>query len=194
VTAQVWDDYAERQPIDVVSLAREPVQLMRLKVIARRAKGTVLDVGAADGYGASLIKQAGHEVDVIDVSATRVERAERVHGLPGHVGDATALPFEEGSFDTVVLGEILEHLDNPGAALTEACRVAKERVVVSLPLNGWGDPTHLWRISLDVCDDPTEVDPTKGKQIVLTFQRGECWPPDYWKNDDSWRTQMKEGI
>jgi ubiquinone/menaquinone biosynthesis C-methylase UbiE len=192
-----WDQYANAQPISMASLAHEPVQLMRLRRIARRCVGTVLDVGAADGYGAWLISVNGHDVTVVDISATRVERAEEEFGLSGHVADACALPFDDGSFDTVILGEILEHLENPGLAIGEAVRVARERVIISLPLRGWEDPTHQWRVSLDTVFDPQQrVDePTKGEQIVLTLQRGECWPEGYWRDDEKWSEQFnKEAV
>jgi ubiquinone/menaquinone biosynthesis C-methylase UbiE len=102
------------------------------------------------------------------------------------------LPLEDQSVDTVVLAEILEHVDNPGEILAEACRVAGERVVVSLPLNGWSDRTHQWRISLDYCRGETG-DPTKSEQIVLTFQRGTCWPLGYEAFDEDWHRQFVEG-
>jgi SAM-dependent methyltransferase len=43
------------------------------------------------------------------------------------------LPFEEDSFETVVLADVLEHLNDPHTALDEAMRVARTAVVVLLP-------------------------------------------------------------
>ena len=43
------------------------------------------------------------------------------------------LPFEDGEFAAVVLADVLEHLNDPQAALDEAIRVASESVVVLLP-------------------------------------------------------------
>jgi hypothetical protein len=121
-----------------------------------------------------------------------VERARAI-GLEAQVGDARALPFEDDSFDTVLLAETLEHLENPGLAWSEACRVARGRVIMTVPLFGWEDPTHRWRLSLDLCDDPTETRPTNGHEIVLTWQKGTCWPRDYWQNDDGWYQQFRNG-
>jgi ubiquinone/menaquinone biosynthesis C-methylase UbiE len=149
-------------------------------------------VGAADGYGAWLTSVNGHDVTVCDISAVRVRRAQDDFGLSGHVADACALPFEDNSFDTVVLGEILEHLENPGQAFAEACRVSRQRVILSVPLRGWEDPTHQWRVSLDhLLDAQQRADePTKGEQIVVTFDRGDCWPEGYWRDDDKWQHQF----
>lgn len=156
-------------------------------MIARRCVGSVLDVGGGGGYIAGLIRDRGNPVEVRDVSRLRVEDAES-KGIPARIADAADLPDPHDSYDTVVLGEILEHLPNPGPALTEACRVARRRVVISLPLNGWADPTHRWRIRLDCVTDPAQhaQDPTKGEQIILTLERGDCWPPDYHREDPTW--------
>jgi SAM-dependent methyltransferase len=43
------------------------------------------------------------------------------------------LPFEDDSFDSVVLADVLEHLNDPHAAFDEAMRVARKSVVVLLP-------------------------------------------------------------
>jgi SAM-dependent methyltransferase len=189
-----WDGYARSQPHTREAYEAEPVQVARMKIMARRAKGSVLDVGSSDGYSTSLIRDAGHPVRAVDISPVRASRVRRRHHIECDVEDATDLPYEDNSVDTVCLGEIVEHLDNPGAAMVEAFRVARERVVISVPLNGWEDPTHEWRISLDVIRDPKQrkEEPTKGEQIVLTFQRGKCWPRDYPLSDPSWHEQFEE--
>lgn len=187
-----WNAYAESQRHDKGAYAAEPVQVDRLDVLVRRARGSVLDVGSSDGYSASLIKLDGHDVIALDVAHRRIERARDDYDVTGVVADATALPFPDASFDTVVLGEIVEHITNPGAAMIEAFRVARERVVVSVPLNGWSDPTHVWRVSLDQLYRH-RAKPTKHAQIVVTFQRGECWPDGYHDHDASWTEQFVHG-
>lgn len=181
-----WDGYARLTPHS--GLFNEPIQAERAGVIARRVKGTILDVGGGEGVVGEHYPSAPH---IIDISSTRVERA-RERGHVASVGDARRLPFDDNSFDTVVLGEVLEHIGDPGPAFAEAFRVARERVVVSLPLNGWEDISHKWRISLDLIDDEEQHnrEPTKGQMIVLTFQAGECWPPGYAAKDPTWAEQF----
>lgn len=48
------------------------------------------------------------------------------------VGPADDLPFADGTFSVAVLSHVLEHLDNPLAALREATRIARF-VVVEVP-------------------------------------------------------------
>lgn len=188
-----WDQYARTHPHRLRQYEAEPVQLQRAHGIVSRCVGdSVLDVGSSDGFIAWMCAEQGYQVTVCDISPIRVERAKEMYGIDGQVADAIDLPYEDGSFDTVVLGEILEHMDNPGLAFAEACRVARERVIVTVPLNGWADPTHQWRISLDrhVDFEQRAREPTKGEQIVLTWQRGRCWPPGYERTDPSWADQF----
>ena len=46
---------------------------------------------------------------------------------------ARRMPMEDGSVDTVILLEVLEHLDDPAALLREARRVARTGVLVTTP-------------------------------------------------------------
>jgi SAM-dependent methyltransferase len=190
-----WESYARKQPHSYSAYADEPVQLKRIKALPARCVGTVLDVGSSDGYTTASIDDAGHWAVAGDISYLRCERALNEYSVPAVQLDATALPFRAGAFATVVLGEILEHLVNPGAGFAEACRVAGERVVTTLPLNGWADPTHRWRISLDKFVDRAQhrEDPTKGEQVTVTWQRGECWPATYYVNDAGWISQFVDG-
>lgn len=53
------------------------------------------------------------------------------------LGSVTALPFASRSFDVVTCLEVLEHLDDPAAAIYELARVARRAVVVSVPHEPW---------------------------------------------------------
>ena len=44
-----------------------------------------------------------------------------------------ALPFAAGSFDAVICLEVLEHLDDPAAAVRELARVARKALILSVP-------------------------------------------------------------
>ena len=47
--------------------------------------------------------------------------------------EADPLPFEADSFDAVVCLDVLEHLDAAHRVFDELCRVARSRVIISLP-------------------------------------------------------------
>jgi len=96
----------------------------------RHAEGMVLNVGA--GGDSARLKELRHAVNV-DVC-----RTDPVSGLPNkidRIADARDLPFPDKCFDTVVLGEVLEHLTPEGSrqAIQEARRVARQRIVITVP-------------------------------------------------------------
>jgi len=91
--------------------------------------GDVLDAGAGDGATAQLLAPRARSITCVDVSDTLVDAA-RVR-LAGHanvraeVADLHALPFADGSFDQVLLLNVLTHLRAPAGAIAELARVLR---------------------------------------------------------------------
>jgi SAM-dependent methyltransferase len=107
----------------------------------------VLDAGAGSGTFSNLLAARGFEVTSTDVTeeALEVLRA-RVSGSVERA-DVTSLPFAAASFDGVILGEVLEHVENDDAALREAARVLRPGGVlaVSVPRNpAWYSESDRW--------------------------------------------------
>ncbi|HVS85978.1 MAG TPA: class I SAM-dependent methyltransferase [Gaiellaceae bacterium] len=119
----------------------------------------VLDLGCRTG-ALTQYYAPGNAVTGVDVDSDALERARERLGIETHWADAEdALPFEDGSFDVVVMGEVLEHLADPAAAVANVRRVLRPggRFVGSVPnafrlknrlrfLRGLPpehDPTHL---------------------------------------------------
>jgi 2-polyprenyl-3-methyl-5-hydroxy-6-metoxy-1,4-benzoquinol methylase len=82
------------------------------------AGGRVLDAGCSAGYFAERLAQRGSSVVGLEVDPQAAERAREVceQVLVGDV-EMMELPFEPGSFDTVVCGDLIEHLRDPGGFL-----------------------------------------------------------------------------
>lgn len=92
----------------------------------------VLDAGAGQGTMSVRLERHGFEVTSTDVSETAVELLrERLAGEV-YQADLTALPFEDGRFDGVVLGEVLEHVQKDREALAEVARVLTPGGVLAL--------------------------------------------------------------
>ena len=129
----------------------DPLQRQRLKTM-RRFVGvpfSLLDVGCNSAYFADLLPAAVLYMGV-DVSQAAVSAALR-RLRPAFVSPAENLPFPSASFDTVLLGEILEHVFSPAAVIKEALRVAQFRVVLSTPTErsqwgSWPDHSHHVRV------------------------------------------------
>jgi methionine biosynthesis protein MetW len=95
-------------------------------LLVDNTNGHVLDVGCGDGDTAGLLlKEIGRTYVGVDVSRSGIEAA-RAKGLEALlIDDAAALPFEDGTFDSVVCIEVLEHLWLPNEATAEILRVLK---------------------------------------------------------------------
>jgi SAM-dependent methyltransferase len=98
----------------------------------------ILDVACGEGYGSHLLSQSGVEVVGVDISAEAVAHASRRYGsatLRFVEASAAVLPFESGSFDTVVSFETIEHHDQHEEMLAEIKRVLKSDgiLVISSP-------------------------------------------------------------
>lgn len=153
-----FDKYAERgayhwEWADPSSPRYAPAAEARYGLIAERLAGAprVLDVGCGDGY---LVGRAGQGCELavgIDPQVEGVALARRK--LASHdrcsvmLASGAALPFEDGSFDRVVLCDVIEHLEDPHATLREIGRVLhpEGHAVVTTPRrlpNHWWDRTN----------------------------------------------------
>ena len=96
----------------------------QLKAAASRARGRLLDVGCGDKpyehfftpYVDSYIG-VEHEATFAQTNAAAGARQ------PDVFYDGTRLPFDDGSFDTVLSMQVLEHTPQPQALLDEMARV-----------------------------------------------------------------------
>jgi 2-polyprenyl-3-methyl-5-hydroxy-6-metoxy-1,4-benzoquinol methylase len=113
----------------------------------------VLDVGCSLGIASILLAREGHRVIGIDrereaIRAARErldqEEAQVRERVEFRVGEGRAVGFPDGSFDAVLLGEVLEHQLDPGKLLDEARRVLRPggRIVVTTPYGVHPYPDH----------------------------------------------------
>jgi ubiquinone/menaquinone biosynthesis C-methylase UbiE len=119
----------------------------------------VLDVGCSQGIASILLAREGHSVIGIDreheaIRAAR-ERLDQEEAfvrdrVEFRVGEGRAVGFPDGSFDAVLLGEVLEHQLDPRKLLDEARRVLRPggRIVVTTaygvhPYPDHKEPLHL---------------------------------------------------
>lgn len=91
--------------------------------------GDVLDIASGDGVLAELLAPHAHRYICLDASrrvvAASAERLKRFANVDVREGDMHALPFEDASFDLVVLMHALTYASKPAQAVTEAARVLR---------------------------------------------------------------------
>jgi SAM-dependent methyltransferase len=85
----------------------------------------VLEVGGGPGELAERMqRELRAEVSFVDISPRMVELAHE-RGIDAQVGDVQALPFENGTFDTVVAAWMLYHVPDLDRGLAEIARVLR---------------------------------------------------------------------
>lgn len=103
------------------SLAMGVASLLRL--------GDVLDVGSGDGAAAAVLAPHCRSLTCVDTNARLIEAAAerlRRHGnVRAQVADAHDLPFEDASFDDVLIFHTLTYAEEPARVLKECARVLR---------------------------------------------------------------------
>lgn len=136
------------------------IQKERIDWLKRNCNGKVLEVGCANGF---ILNYVGGGAG-IDINELRLEYArERYKNSTFILGDAAKMPFSDKEYDTVIIPDILEHVEYDYARLIikECCRVGK-KLLITVPNAGKKNynknlvenPEHKWY-------------PTKDKMIEL---------------------------
>ena len=108
----------------------------------------VLEVGAGNGIHIKSVRHGFDEYIISDLSPTLLNKIDLGNNREGEiltrVEDATALSFDDNSFDRVIGAHVLEHLHKPHEVLREWHRVVKPGGVLSIILPC--DPGVAWRL------------------------------------------------
>jgi SAM-dependent methyltransferase/spore maturation protein CgeB len=113
----------------------------RIHWLVGQATGDVLDIGCSQGIASILCARRGLNVVGVDVDADAIEyaRTERENEprdvrarLDFRLADGSALAFPDGSFDTVLMGDIVGHSKDASPLLAEAARVLRPQGLLVL--------------------------------------------------------------
>jgi SAM-dependent methyltransferase len=110
----------------------------RYRATARLCRGRVVELGCGEGHLARMIHERGHEVVGVDLAAGKIAEACRLHpGIRFMRCDIRDVDLPDEHFDTVILAEVLEHVDDEvgGEILVRAWRLLAPggRLIVSVP-------------------------------------------------------------
>jgi 2-polyprenyl-3-methyl-5-hydroxy-6-metoxy-1,4-benzoquinol methylase len=172
--------------------------------------GSVLEVGATPGHLAYLLSRIGFDVSVVDLDPSRIhsEVKKEVEETYRCDVERETIPYDDNTFDAVLLAEVFEHLSvDPLHALSELRRVVKPdgRLFLTTPnlyflervrqfvgfKDGvlWGSPAdafgeveekgHKGHIRVHTKSELIDTLERSGYDIVNTEYRMMEW--DYWE-------------
>jgi 2-polyprenyl-3-methyl-5-hydroxy-6-metoxy-1,4-benzoquinol methylase len=95
--------------------------LTRLKLPPAR----VLELGSAHGGFVHLMRQAGYDAIGSELSPSVCRIAEQTFNVPMMCGPVEDLPLSPGTFDAIVLMDVLEHMPDPLASMRHCARLLK---------------------------------------------------------------------
>ena len=116
----------------------------RFKLISRLVPKTgitrILDAGCGTGWLSEMLHKQGFRVIALNLGFDSIRRASarlraRALNILFLCADIYKLPYNDSSFDAVVISEVIEHLEKPQDALLEIARVIRPEgyVIVSTP-------------------------------------------------------------
>lgn len=132
---------------------------------------TVLEVGPGGGAIKCLSGLIQVEITTLDIDSEL---------NPDFVGSVTNIPCEDNSFDGAVAFQVLEHLkyDESIIAFKELCRVAKEKIIISLP-----DCRPYWNYEVYI--------PKIGKRKFMVPKPGFVPPVHEYDGEHYWEINKK---
>jgi 2-polyprenyl-3-methyl-5-hydroxy-6-metoxy-1,4-benzoquinol methylase len=134
--------YKEKNPISKFLIDGFYRGLQKI-VPAFGTEDSILEVGCGAGLSSLRIQKmlAGQHFEVSDFDPEVIRAFEQTRfPIPYRHESVLALERGDGTFDVMILLEVLEHLENFEKALREIFRVSRKYVVISTP----NEP--LWRV------------------------------------------------
>lgn len=125
----------------------------RLKAILEYANQNIIDVGCGSGAYVRYLKDKfnirGIDHEVFESWASDESLFD--------TGSILKLPYKDNTFETVLLFEVLEHINDPMHAIMELYRVTSKNIIITVPncsitdgmkesgliYNHWIDRTHV---------------------------------------------------
>lgn len=102
----------------------------RHSILTQIPYGKIVDIGCSIG---GMFGERATNVDRCSLEQLRDESKNPNLIIPNFIhADAENLPFNDQEYDFSILGDMLEHVDDPLVVLNEAQRIAK-KVLISVP-------------------------------------------------------------
>jgi len=113
--------------------AKKPEWRALFRDLARRTKGRkLLEVGCARGYALATARETGWLPRGVELSIDDTVFARQKFGLDVYHGTVESCPFEEDSFDVIIMWSVIEHIADSGSALRACRRLLKPGGLLSI--------------------------------------------------------------
>ncbi|WOC11629.1 class I SAM-dependent methyltransferase [Gordonia sp. MP11Mi] len=119
-----------------------------------------IDIGAGQGRHSYEMLRRGAEVTAFDMSASDMADVSEMFGAlvaagevpeagnaDTRIGDALGLPYDDASFDVVLMSEILEHIPDDESAIAEMVRILKPGGLAAVTVPRFWPEKICWALS-----------------------------------------------
>ncbi len=123
-------DYSDPATLEKMA---DPGLLTEIKAMTEGRR--FLEIGCAGGAFLNAARESGFQVHGVELSEEACRIARKTFGLQVFAGELADARFPDRSFDVVFMGDVLEHLGDPLAAIREVRRVLDRGgiLVVAVP-------------------------------------------------------------
>ena len=104
------------------------------EIQALMPNGKLLEVGCASGAFLNAARKRGYDVEGVELSEDASRIAREKFGIQVFQGDLLDARFDNGAFDVVYMGDVIEHLPDPLATLAELHRIIRPGGLLALEL------------------------------------------------------------
>ena len=140
--------------------------------------GKLLDVGCWNSPTSILAqnKCSNSEITVLDFTPASIDYWKNNYPYEAVLSDCCKTPFNDNTFDYIVAGEIIEHIENPESLVKEMIRILKPNGILALSTpneetnNSCGGGYHIWSFKKE---DIKTMFEKYGKTEVELFSRGD---------------------
>lgn len=120
---------SKETPFAVRLFNKSPLKQRKLKMISEFLEDstdrTSLDIGSDNGVISYFLRKRGGQWHSADLIPETVEAISALVGENVHQIDGVSTPFDEATFDTVIIVDFLEHIEGDREFITELYRILK---------------------------------------------------------------------
>lgn len=108
----------------------------------------ILDIGAGCGQTVNMLRKQGKTITGITCNPKEIVIAKQEYDIDLILSDMHDLPFDDNSFDGIIMWDVLEHSIAPYIALSEAARILQTngKILLFMPDESWIDCSYHYSV------------------------------------------------